>query len=75
MVGGKQAHAPCEVLTLQQTLFLCQLNFIEIVRLPQSRREFGHTQLLGILPDLKQWCLSGKVPIFTCMPEMRKQVN
>ena len=33
VVGGKQGHAPCKILLLQQSLFLCQLNFLEITRL------------------------------------------
>ena len=28
VVGGKQGHAPCQIRTLQQSLFLCQLNFM-----------------------------------------------
>ena len=31
--GGKQGHALCKIFLLQQILFLCQLNFIEITRL------------------------------------------
>ena len=33
VVGGKQGHVPCKIHSLQQSLFLCQLNFIEINRL------------------------------------------
>ena len=33
VVGGRQRHAPCKVLSLQHNLFLCQLNFNEIIRL------------------------------------------
>ena len=29
-------HAPCRIFLLQQSLFLCQLNFTEIMRLSQS---------------------------------------
>ena len=36
VVGGKQGHAPCKILSLQQSLFLCQLNFMEIIRLSWS---------------------------------------
>ena len=36
VVGGKQWHAACKILLLQQILFLCQLNFMEIIRLSQS---------------------------------------
>ena len=35
VVGGKQGLAPCDILLLQQSLFLCQLNFMEIIRLLQ----------------------------------------
>ena len=31
----KQGHAACKVLSLKQSLFLCQLNFMEIIRLSQ----------------------------------------
>ena len=33
VVVGKQGHAPCKILLLQQSLFLCQSIFIEILRL------------------------------------------
>ena len=33
VVGGKQGHATCKIFALQQSLFLCQLNFMEIIRL------------------------------------------
>ena len=32
LVGGMQGHAPCKILLLQQSLLLCQLNFMEIIR-------------------------------------------
>ena len=32
VVGGKQGHAPCRILLLQLSPFLCQLNFFEITR-------------------------------------------
>ena len=33
VVRGKQVHAPCKMLLLRQSLFLCQSNFMEITRL------------------------------------------
>ena len=36
VVRGKQGHAPCIILSLQQSLFLSQLNFMENIRLSQS---------------------------------------
>ena len=36
VVGGKQGHAPCKILFLQQSLFLCHMNFMEIIRLSQN---------------------------------------
>ena len=33
LVGGKQGHAPCKIILLQQSLFLYHLNFMEIIRL------------------------------------------
>ena len=32
MDGGDQGHAPCKIILLQQCLFLCQSNFMEIKR-------------------------------------------
>ena len=29
---GKQGHAPCNILLLHQGLFLCQLNFMEMIQ-------------------------------------------
>ena len=36
VVGGKQGHAPCRILSSQQSLFLCQLNFMVIITLSES---------------------------------------
>ena len=33
VVRGRQGHAPCVILPLQQSPFLCQLNSEEIIRL------------------------------------------
>ena len=33
---GKQGHASCKILSLQQSLFLCHLNFMEIIRQSQG---------------------------------------
>ena len=38
--------------------FLCQLNFMKIMRLSQKWSKSGHPRLLGILPDIEQRCLS-----------------
>ena len=54
VVGGNQWHAPCMILSLRHSLFLSQLNFMEITRLTQ----IWSPSVLGILPDVKQWCLS-----------------
>ena len=40
-LGGKQGHAPCKILSLQQSLFLCQLNLME-TKDSQRRGESGH---------------------------------
>ena len=37
-VGGKQGHTPCKILSLQQSLSLCQSNLVEIIRLSQKWR-------------------------------------
>ena len=31
VVGGRQGHAPCGILLLEQSLFLCQWNFQEVI--------------------------------------------
>ena len=36
VVGSKQLHAPCNIPTLQQSLFLSQLCFMEIIGLSQK---------------------------------------
>ena len=39
--------------------FLCQFDFLLIMRVSQSSGESGHLLFFcGILPDLNQWCLS-----------------
>ena len=58
VVGGMQGHVPCIRPSLQQGLFLCQLNFFKIIRLSQCWGESGRLKLLGILPDLTHQCLS-----------------
>ena len=47
VVGGKQGHAPSKTFSLQQILFLCQLNFIEVTRLSQRWGKSGHPQFWG----------------------------
>ena len=42
VVGGKQGHAPCKILLVQQILFSCQLNLMEIIKLSESWGESGH---------------------------------
>ena len=32
VVGGRQGHTACKIPSLQQSLFSCQLNFVEITR-------------------------------------------
>ena len=33
VVGGNRGHAPCNICLLHLYLFVCQLNFVEIIRL------------------------------------------
>ena len=33
LIGDEQWHAPCRILSLQPCLFLCQMNFMENIRL------------------------------------------
>ena len=35
VVGGEQGHAPSKIFLLQQSFFLCQSNFMEIIWLIQ----------------------------------------
>ena len=51
VVGGKQGHAPCRILLLQQSLFLCQSNLMEIMILLQRLSKICSPSVLGILPD------------------------
>ena len=46
------------VLLCQQSLLLRKLNLIEIIRLLQRSGKIWPPSVLGILPDLRQWCLS-----------------
>ena len=59
VVGGKQGHAPCEILMFQQILFLRQLNFMEIIRMSQRLGEFGHAQFGDIT--------TFKIVVFVCL--------
>ena len=52
MVDGKQGHAPCEILSLQLILFLCQLNFMDIIRLSSVDVNFASLRFFGIFMDL-----------------------
>ena len=37
VVGGKQGYAPCKVFLLQQSFFLCQLNFRDLKTVTKLR--------------------------------------
>ena len=41
-----------------KAIILYQLNFMEIIRLLQRWGKIWPFSVLGILPDLKQWCMS-----------------
>ena len=47
MVGGKQGHTPYKIPSLQRSLFLCQLNAMEIIRLSSSWGESDKPQSWG----------------------------
>ena len=47
VVGGKQGHAPYKLALLQQGLFFCPSNVMEIIRLLQRFGNFGQPQFLG----------------------------
>ena len=51
VVVGKQGHALCKILLLRQSLFLCQLNFMEIMKLHKVVVKLA---IFGILLDLEQ---------------------
>ena len=50
VVGRKQGHGSSKILLFHK-IFLCQLNFMEIIRLSQSCGKSGHPKFWGILPD------------------------
>ena len=58
VVLGKHGHAPCKMLLLQQSLFLCRLNFMEITITVINFGRIWPPSVLGIIPDYRQWCLS-----------------
>ena len=58
MVLGKQEHVPFEILLLQQMSFLCQLDFMKVMRVLENFGKSGYLRFCWISPDLKQWCLS-----------------
>ena len=43
----KQGHTPCKMPLLQPSFFLCQSNFVEIIRLSQDEIKSGHPQFWG----------------------------
>ena len=49
MAGGKHVHAPVKYFCSNKASFLCQLNFMEIIRLSQGWGESGPPQFLGAL--------------------------
>ena len=51
-------YASCNILLLQDIFFLYQLNCMDIMRLSLSCGKSGHFQFLGLLTDMKHWCLS-----------------
>ena len=38
VVGGKQGHAPCKILSLHEASFLCQSNLMDMIRLLTKMR-------------------------------------
>ena len=68
--GGKQVHATCKIVFLQQIL-LRQPNFIEVTRLSQGWCKFCHPQFLFIVPHLKQdvCCLTRRCFISVCLAQ------
>ena len=43
LVGGRQGYVPCKILLLQQSLFLCLLIIMKIIKLSQNcQDESGH---------------------------------
>ena len=52
--GGKQGHAHCKIISLQQSLcYFCKLNAMEIIGLTK----LTYIWLPSLLPDLRQWYL------------------
>ena len=58
VVGGKQGHALCKILSLQQILFLVSFEFHRDHKTVIKFKWIWPPSVLMILLDLKQWCLS-----------------
>ena len=56
---------------------LCQLDFMEIIRLPQSYRQSGHPQWLVMLTHSKQWTVSVRLfgSEMWCVKENRLKIS
>ena len=58
VVGGKQGHAPCEILSLYKTSFFVSIKFNgDHTTAYKDTVKFGHP-FLGVLTDIKQWSMS-----------------
>ena len=60
VVSGRHVHAPCKILSLQQSLFLCLLNFMDNIRLTKMKKEWvtfggfwGITRFLPVVSMLE----------------------
>ena len=58
VVEGKQGHVPCKILLLHQSLFFVSVEFHGDHSIVIKLRSIWPPSILGILPDLRQWCLS-----------------
>ena len=54
---GNQGHATCKTPSLRQSLFIVSIKFLEDHKTVTKLRCIWPPSVLGILPDLKQWCL------------------
>ena len=67
MVGGKQVHAPCEILLLKQSLFLCQSHLMKIIQLL--------TEMRHNLPTLSFGDISGfEIVVSVCLYSVMSKI-
>ena len=72
-LGLSKGMLPLRYFHSNKASFPYQSNFVEIIRLSQRCGKIWPPSVLGILPDLKQWCLSVYVNMHKYMHIKRLQ--